>query len=84
MAQRRKKPAKQSREPVPGELDQDEESWSGLKVAAACAGVVCVLFLGWLAWQSLLAAGIVGGVLAALAPFARIFWDMLNHFREED
>ena len=83
MAKRSRNRKKKLREPVPGELERDEESWSGLQVTAACLGVVAVLFVGWLAWQSLLAAGVVGGILAMLFGVGPMVWDFIKHFRRD-
>ncbi|MCA9072724.1 MAG: hypothetical protein KDA84_27565 [Planctomycetaceae bacterium] len=59
-AERRRKRPQKYREPVPGELEREEAGWSGLQVTAACLGVLAVLFLGWLGWQNIVAAGWAG------------------------
>ncbi len=78
MGKRRRKrtKAKPFREPVPGELERDAESWSGLKVAAMCAGALCLLLVGILIWKNIYiagAAGIMGSIL----------WAVFKHFSRD-
>ena len=67
---KRRKPGKRFREPVPGEFEQDEQSWSGLKVGLACLGVVAVAVVGWLAWLNLYAAGAAGAAIFVIVQSA--------------
>lgn len=76
---RRRKRPKKYREPVPGEWERDEESWSGFKVTMACLGVLALLFVGFLAWQSLYAAGVVGTILGILFAVGPHLWDLFRH-----
>lgn len=81
MGKRSKKRKKKLREPVPGELERDEESWSGLQVSAACLGVVAVLFVGWLAWQNVYAAGYAG---AGISFFGWLGFKIAGRYLEEN
>jgi hypothetical protein len=81
MAKRRRR-TKTFREPVPGEWERDQQSWSGLKVGLACAGVVAIVGLGWLAWLNLYAAGAAGAMIFVIAFIAQKLAE--RYFQDEE
>jgi len=79
-----RKPKKTLREPVPGELEQEAESWSGIAVGLSCVGVLAVFVLGWIVWDSLLAAGTIGAIASIGLTIGSYIWEFLKYGGSEE
>ncbi len=70
MGKRPQKPVDPQWESYPDELEDGENEWTGFQVGGACCVVLAVLFLGWLGWQNLVAAGFAGAGMFAIGYVA--------------